>query len=199
MRVGTARLRGDFFEGGPIKRRKYNPALWLTLSAGTALIILWGGCTSSYLFMLPNHTQEYRIFGHHFLKVLLTNSVYDEPGRTYRMYISQEYHPPAGVGVDADTVGAIEIDSLCLQFNHPEATFCPLVQEKRLPEGPAIQDGIVVGPAFNWGILTIPDKCDTVRLSFVATLVDAGGGARSRQPVEMVLSKKKKTVGSFLR
>jgi len=167
--------------------------------AGTSLVVLWVGCTSSQLFVLPGQTQEYRIFGHHFLKVLLTNSVYDEAGRTYRMYIAQEYRPPKGFVLDADTVSVVDIDSLCVRFNRPNASFCPMVQEKRLPEGPAIQDGIVVGPAFNWGIVTIPDECDTVNLTFVATLTDSDGHELARQPVEMVLSKKKKTVGSFLR
>lgn len=150
--------------------------------------------------MLPGKTQEYRLFGHHFLKVLLTNSVYDEQGQTYRLYIAQEYRTQPANGFDIDSVGFIEIDSLCLELPCLETTLCPRVQEKRLPEGPPVQDGLVIGPAYNWGIVSIPDRCDSVALSFVVSLHDRiTAEETARQPIKLVLSKKTKSVGSFLR
>ena len=150
--------------------------------------------------MLPGNTQEYRIFGHHFLKVLITNTVYDVKGWTYQLYISQEYHPPYDMVPDVDTVGIVELDSLCMRFDCVSDTLCPVLQERREPIGPAIQDGIVIGPAFDWGIMTVPEQCDSLALNFVAFLTDRQTGEReARQEVELRLHKKKRTVGTFLR
>jgi len=132
--------------------------------------------------------------------VLITNAVYDERGQTYRLYIAQEYRPPKGHVLEADTVGVVQIDSLCMELSCLGQTLCPQLQEKRMPEGPVVQEGVVIGPAFNWGIATIPDSCDSLKLDFVAVLKDRQTGVEeARQSVVLHLHQTKKTVGSFLR
>jgi hypothetical protein len=184
--------------GGLINKSfRYIAWFCLTILAAALAII---GCTSSKLYLLPNDTQEYRVFGYHFLKVLITNTVYDSKGWTYQLYISQEYRPPHEQNFVPDTVGVLNLDSLCVRFKCAPDTLCPTIQEVREPRGPIYHDGIVFGPAFDWGIITIPAGCDSITVNFVAVLQDRNTGEeRGRQPVDLHLEQAKKRVGTFLR
>ena len=190
------RLATELTQGGSILSSSHSAARRL-IRLLVVVVLVGLGCNTTRYFSLPGKTQEYRLFGHHFLKVLLTNSVYDEEGQTYRLYISQEYRTQPANGFEIDSVGTIAIDSLCLELTCLKTTLCPKVQYTRMPEGPPVQDGLVIGPAYGWGIVRIPHECDSVTLTFAAVLHDRITAEETRrQPVKMVLSKRTAKISS---
>jgi len=183
------------------KRRNGSSATARTAAAIlVAACLAAGGCMTSRSFLLPGQTEKYRVFDYHYLRVLISNTLYDSQGKTYQVYIAQEYRSPYPELLSSDTVGVIRIDSLCLKLDTETTARCPELQETRHPSGPLIQEGVLFGPAYSWGVMDISDRCTQIDMTFTAVLQDrASGEVLQRQPVVLRLAKERKKVGSFLR